>query len=170
MPLSFVNRVLYHQLYRASSHRVACSKKPISLWMKWINIPSACLFLHWLLRHIDSFKLVIYSTQFICKAGVHLFVFVLLLCLEYPMMNATVAYWLLSLPWCLLNRVKRANEKWKLCLCISLRPYVRLMKGLKLDSVLWSKYYLQAEQTVSPKSICLYLGCSQPFLAFRMSY
>lgn len=64
-PLSLVNRVLYHQLYQASSHCVACDKNPILLWFKWINIPSACLFCAWLSGHIDRLKLVIYSARFI---------------------------------------------------------------------------------------------------------
>lgn len=71
-PLSLVNRVLYHQLYWAGSHCVACDKKPILLWFKWINIPAACLFCAWLSGHIDRLKLVIYSARFICKAGMHL--------------------------------------------------------------------------------------------------
>lgn len=72
LPLSLANRVLYHQLYRASSHWVECDKNPILLWFKWINIPSACLFCAWLRGRIDRVKLVIYSARFSCKTGMHL--------------------------------------------------------------------------------------------------
>lgn len=70
--LSLVNRVLYHQPYRASSHWVECDKNPILLWFKWINIPSACLFCAWLWGCMDIVKLVIYSAWFSCKTRMHL--------------------------------------------------------------------------------------------------
>lgn len=70
--LSLVNRVLYHQPYRASSHWVECDKNPILLWFKWINIPSVCLFCAWLWGRMDIVKLVIYSAWFSCKTRMHL--------------------------------------------------------------------------------------------------
>lgn len=122
-PLSFVNRVLYHQPYRASSHWVECDKNPILLWFKWINIPSACLFCAWLWGRMDIVKLVIYSAWFSCKTRMHLG------CILLFMMNATVPYWFCSLSWCSSKTLKRANENWKHRLCISLHPDIHLMKG-----------------------------------------
>lgn len=121
--LSLVNRVLYHQPYRASSHWVECDKNPILLWFKWINIPSACLFCAWLWGRMDIVKLVIYSAWFSCKTRMHLG------CILLFMMNATVPYWFCSLSWCSSKTLKRANENWKHRLCISLHPDIHLMKG-----------------------------------------
>lgn len=116
-----------------------CSMRqnPILLWFKWINILPACLFGAWLSGHIDRLKLVIYSSWFICKAEMHLRLIFHCFRVAYDEYHSAIL--IMVPPQCSLNTLKRANEKWKHRLCVSLHPFVRLMKELKLDSVLYEQ-------------------------------
>lgn len=125
-PFPFKTRVLYHQLYHTASQCDEGNKTAISLWSKWINIPSAGLFRTRLSGHIERLKSERFSTGFLCKANIDLWPVFWCIMLADAVMNATVPYWFFSLPQSLLNMVKRANEIW-----ISHHPYTLLIKGLK---------------------------------------
>lgn len=160
--LPFIPRISFQNVSQCDAGN---KKNAISLWFKWINIPSADLFCTRLSGHIEC-----YSSGFICDADIDLWpiFWCLHACRLYDRWHSAILTTPPPPP-CLLNTVKRANEI-KVASLYFLPPLHTLNKKAKIRWHLVKQMLLGVHKELSPKSFCLYLGCSGGPLAVHMTY